>query len=123
MVFERIVWELRGVPANELEDLGADRKPIMVSRSFGSGTSRLADLEEALCHYEMSAGQKLRNQRGLTRAVLKFIPTNGFRQDLPQYSKQAVIELTRPTATRMLLGIRQKTSGRHDEGAYALSEK
>nr|WP_260579154.1 DUF4113 domain-containing protein [Halomonas populi] len=43
------------------------------------------------------AGEKLRKQQGLAQAIMVFVRTNRFRQDLPSYSKSVVVPL--PYAT------------------------
>lgn len=98
VVYERMALELRWIPAIELEEMGEPRKQIMVSRAFGRLTDRRADVAEAVRHHAMRASEKLRGQKSLCRAVLVFIHTNPFRNDLPQYRNQAVIALDRPTA-------------------------
>ena len=64
VVMERIVWELRGRPAIQLDDMDAPKKQIMVSRSFGRMTSDPADLREAFRQHAARAGEKLRRQGG-----------------------------------------------------------
>ena len=47
VVQERIVWELRGQPSIQLDDMTQPKQQIMVSRSFGRLTSSPHDLREA----------------------------------------------------------------------------
>lgn len=97
VVQERIVWELRGQPSIQLDDMSQPKEQIMVSRSFGRLTNNPYDLREALRQHAARAGEKLRKQHGVTSAVMVFMRTNPFRSDLPQYSNRAVISLERPT--------------------------
>lgn len=97
VVQERIVWELRGQPSIQLDDMSQPKEQIMVSRSFGRLTNNPYDLREALRRHAARAGEKLRKQHGVTSAVMVFMRTNPFRSDLPQYSNRAVISLERPT--------------------------
>ncbi|WP_404296956.1 Y-family DNA polymerase [Halomonas sp.] len=97
VVMERIVWELRGRPAIQLDDMDAPKKQIMVSRSFGRMTSDPADLREAVRQHAARAGEKLRRQGGVTSAVMVFVRTNPFQLDQPQYRNSVVVPLVRPT--------------------------
>ena len=97
VVQERIVWELRGQPAIQLDDMSQPKQQIMVSRSFGRLTSSPHDLREALRQHAARAGEKLRKQHSVTSAVMVFVRTNAFRPDLPQYRNRVVVTLDRPT--------------------------
>ncbi|MGA4495369.1 Y-family DNA polymerase [Vreelandella venusta] len=97
VVQERIVWELRGQPAIQLDDMSEPKQQIMVSRSFGRLTCNPHDLREALRNHASRAGEKLRQQASVTSAVMVFVRTNPFREDLPQYRNRVVITLERPT--------------------------
>ncbi|SER69937.1 DNA polymerase V [Vreelandella subterranea] len=97
VVQERIVWELRGQPVIQLDDMSEPKQQIMVSRSFGRLTGNPHDLREALRQHAARSGEKLRKQGSVTSAVMVFIRTNPFRNDLPQYSNRVVISLERPT--------------------------
>ncbi len=97
VVMERIVWELRGRPAIQLDDMSAPKKQIMVSRSFGRMTSDCADLREAVRQHVARAGEKLRRQGSVTSAVMVFVRTNPFQLDKPQYRNSVVVPLARPT--------------------------
>lgn len=97
VVQERIVWELRGQSAIQLDDMSLPKQQIMVSRSFGRLTGNPHDLREALRQHAARAAEKLRKQHSVTRAVMVFVRTNPFRTDLPQYQQRVVVSLERPT--------------------------
>ncbi|SNY97914.1 Y-family DNA polymerase [Halomonas sp. hl-4] len=97
VVQERIVWELRGQQVIQLDDMSEPKQQIMVSRSFGRLPGNPHDLREALRQHAARAGEKLRKQGSVTSAVMVFIRTNPFRNDLPQYTNRVVISLERPT--------------------------
>lgn len=97
VVQERIVWELRGKSAIQLDDMSLPKQQIMVSRSFGRLTNNPHDLREALRQHAARAAEKLRKQHSVTSAVMVFVRTNPFRTDLPQYQQRVVISLERPT--------------------------
>lgn len=97
VVQERIVWELRGQSAIQLDDMSLPKQQIMVSRSFGRLTSNPHDLREALRQHAARAAEKLRQQQSVTSAVMVFVRTNPFRTDLPQYQQRVVVSLERHT--------------------------
>ncbi|MYL23957.1 DUF4113 domain-containing protein [Halomonas alkaliantarctica] len=97
VVQERLVWELRGQPAIQLDDMSAPKQQIMVSRSFGRLTGNPHDLREAVRHHAARAGEKLRHQGSVTSAIMVFVRTNPFRNDLPQYRNRVIVTLERPT--------------------------
>ncbi|MCL4409198.1 MAG: Y-family DNA polymerase [Gammaproteobacteria bacterium] len=97
VVQERIVWELRGQSAIQLDDMSLPKQQIMVSRSFGRLTNNPHDLREALRQHAARAAERLRKQQSVTSAVMVFVRTNPFRTDLPQYQQRVVISLERPT--------------------------
>ncbi|KKN65691.1 hypothetical protein LCGC14_0479160 [marine sediment metagenome] len=97
VIMERIVWELRGVDCIPLDDMTQPKQQIMVSRSFGRLTKNKTDLHEAIRVHTTRAGEKLRKQKGLAQAIMVFVRTNRFRQDLPSYSKSFVMPLPQPT--------------------------
>ncbi|MGP9632083.1 DinB/UmuC family translesion DNA polymerase [Halomonas sp. AOP43-A1-21] len=73
------------------------KQQIIVSRSFGSLTNSPHDLRETLRQHAARAGEKLRKQHSVTSAVMVFVRTNAFRQDLPQYRNRVVVTLERQT--------------------------
>lgn len=93
VVMERIIYELRGVDCIHLDDMELSKKQIMVSRSFGRLTNNKTDLHEALRTHVSRAGEKLRKQQGLARAIMVFVRTNRFRTDLPSYNKSVIVPL------------------------------
>lgn len=97
VVMERIIYELRGVDCIHLDDMELPKKQIMVSRSFGRLTNNKTDLHEALRAHVSRAGEKLRKQHGLARAVMVFVRTNRFRTDLPSYNKSVIVPLEHAT--------------------------
>lgn len=97
VVMERLVWELRGVPAITLDDMAAPKQQIMVSRSFGRTTTDPADLREAVRQHAGRAGEKLRRQGSLAGAVMVFVRTNPFQQAHRQYRNSLVVPLPQPS--------------------------
>jgi DNA polymerase V len=69
----------------------------MVSRSFGKMIEDYTTVSEAVATYTAMAAHKLRKQRSCAHYVLVFIDTNPYRNDLPQYSQNIVVNM--PVAT------------------------
>jgi len=89
--------ELMGIPCFSFENQPASKKNIATTRSFGEMLSELPDIEEAVSNHAVRCASKLRKQKSCAQNLMVFIHTNGFRPDLPQYRKNAVITLPTPT--------------------------
>ena len=89
VVLERLVAELRNVPAGAVETVEPQRKGMAVTRSFGTPVRDLEVLMGAVAQYAMRAGEKLR-QHGLVAGRLTvFYHTSPHRPDLPPHSASA----------------------------------
>lgn len=97
IVLVRIVEELNGVVCLELDDVAAAKRQITCSRSFGTLTSSLADLEQALVAYTTRAAEKLRQQRSLAGGLQVYIRTNPHRKRDPQYQQSILVPLAWPS--------------------------
>ena len=95
VVGKRIVYELRGISALDLEQVHS-KKSITVSRSFGETVTDLQSLKEALSNHIFRAAEKLRLQRGLCSSLCVFINTNKFKKSESQYSNSGVINFDEP---------------------------
>lgn len=98
VVMERLVWELRGRSAIVLDDMSEPRRRLVVSRSFGRLTGERHELEAAIRQHAARAGEKLRRQGGMARAVQVFLRTSPFLAGEPQYRNVALVALVAPTA-------------------------
>lgn len=98
VVMERLVWELRGRSAIVLDDMSEPRRRLVVSRSFGRLTGERHELEAAIRQHAARAGEKLRRQGSLARAVQVFLRTSPFLAGEPQYRNVALVALAAPTA-------------------------
>jgi len=94
---ERTWRELLGTPCIEMETVQPPKQSIMVSRSFGKMIEDVTTIGEAVSSYTAMAAAKLRKQKSCAAALLVFIDTNPFREDLSQYSQHIVMNL--PVAT------------------------
>ena len=102
VVGKRIVYELRGVPNLELEQINS-KKSITVSRSFGEVVHDLEDLKKALANHIFRAAEKLRLQRGLCGSLHVFINTNKFKKNESQYNNSGLTIFDEPTNNTPLM--------------------
>ncbi len=103
VTLERTARELRGISCMHLDEVIADRKQIVSSRSFGRVTSSLADLEESVTQYTCRAAEKLRRQNGLVSRLQVFIETRIFKLNEPQYRPVAIVQLAKPSSDSIYL--------------------
>lgn len=109
VVLERTVLELQGTACIELDDLSTPKQNIMTSRSFGQLTGELFDLQEAIRVHTSQGAEKLRHQNSVASAVLIFLKTNQFREDVVQYNPSIVVPLLSPTDdSRLIIQAAQK---------------
>jgi len=100
----RMKRELQGIPTLTLETKKA-KKNIATTRSFEKRYTTLDQLRERVATFAVSCAEKLRRQKSCCQSLMVFIHTNGFRKDLPQYSRNIVIKL--PYATSSSIEITQ----------------
>ncbi len=72
VIGERLLWELRGLSCNHLEERKA-KKSITVSRSFGEVITDKQLLSEALATFAVTAAEKLRGQKSKASLLSIFI--------------------------------------------------
>ncbi|WP_075879820.1 Y-family DNA polymerase [Vreelandella massiliensis] len=109
VVVARTALELRGTPCLAMNAADEPRQRIMTSRSFGRATGAWEDLYGALNRHAQRSAEKLRQQKGLARAVMLLLHTNRHRRDLAQYHPQTLIALPYPTddTREILAAVRQ----------------
>ncbi len=112
VVGARIQLELRGTSCLPLEEKQPPRQQLINAKSFGSETSRLPELEEAVASYVARTAEKLREQDSQVSRITVFVRTNPFDTDAPQYSNSFTIDLAHPTAFTPEL-IKQAVKGLH----------
>ncbi|GLI99015.1 Y-family DNA polymerase [Sphingobium sp. BS19] len=86
VVLERLVAELRGVPAGVVETVEPQRKGMAATRSFGTPVFDIETLMGAVAQYAMRAGEKLRQHGLVAGRITVFFHTNKHKLDRPQYS-------------------------------------
>ena len=94
---ERTWKELRGLSCIDMETAPPAKKQICTSRSFGKMIEDFTTMSEAIATHASTCARKLRQQKSYAISLMVFIHTNNFREDLPQYWKNAHIKLPVPT--------------------------
>jgi DNA polymerase V len=97
VVMEKTQRELQETPCIKLEEVPADKKQIVSSRSFGSMVTELPVLKDALSTFVANACAKLRAQKSHAAVIQVFLGTNRFRKELPQYAPCLAVPLPYPT--------------------------
>jgi len=98
----RLHKELRGIPCLELE-IPADKKNIATTRSFDRNYKDKEIIKERIKTFAVTCAEKLRKQKSFANAMMVFIHTNGFRKDLPQYSRNIVFQFPFPSNSNIEL--------------------
>jgi DNA polymerase V len=88
----RIKKELLGDPSIGFESTGKPRKAICTARSFGEMIRDYDYLEQAVASHCAACAVKLRKQHSFASSMMVFIHTNYFREDLPQYKRNIIVE-------------------------------
>jgi len=93
--------ELKGVPCIVMDDVAANRKSIVCSRSFGHAVTTLEDLGEAMARHASRAGEKLREQGGQANTLQVFVQTNTFDENEPKHFPSVSMALVPPTSNTL----------------------
>jgi DNA polymerase V len=97
VVGQRLLNELKGIPAVHLEAQQAPKKNIATSRSFGKLLQSKNEIAEALSNYTANCALKLRQQNSCCKTINVFVQTNPMRPDHPQYVRSINVELEVPS--------------------------
>jgi DNA polymerase V len=92
----RLKRDLSGIPSIAREDI-KKKKNIATTRSFEKHYLHLHELNERISSFAVSCAEKLRKQQSVCQAMLVFIHTDGFKPELPQYSKNILFQLPFPS--------------------------
>lgn len=95
---ERTWKELRGISCIDMESAPPAKKQICTSRSFGKMVEDIDTISEAIATHASTCARKLREQKSFAQSLMVFIHTNNFREDLPQYWKNTIVQLPIPTS-------------------------
>ncbi|OPB84730.1 Y-family DNA polymerase [Elizabethkingia ursingii] len=94
----RLVNELKGIPQLETSNTSG-KKSIAVTRSFMEMVTTKEELQERICSFAFSAGEKLRKQKSCCKALTVFVGTNRFRKDLPEYKNAISFHFQNPVSS------------------------
>lgn len=92
----RLLKELQGTECLEME-MPSDKKNIATTRSFDTNFTGFEELRERVSTFAVTCAEKLRKQNSCANTLMVFIHTNGYRKDLPQYSRNYLLPLPFPT--------------------------
>lgn len=92
----RLKHELEGKPTLDLEE-PKSKKMIATTRSFEKMYTTLDQLSERVATFTASCSEKLRRQNSHCNMIMVFVTSNYHRKDLPQYSRNIVINTDFPT--------------------------
>jgi DNA polymerase V len=98
----RLQQELKGIPCLDL-DIAQPKKNIATTRSFDTNHADFNYLRERVVTFAVTCAEKLRAQQSCCNALMVFVHTNGHRKDLPQYSRNIVLQLPVPTNSSILI--------------------
>ncbi len=73
VVGERLIRELKGITAKEMEEELVSKKMIATTRMFGSPVGDIASIKEAVATYTSRAAEKLRRQHGAAKVISVFV--------------------------------------------------
>lgn len=66
VVVQRLVYELKSIPAVKWEDIPPPRKNICMGRSFGTILTSLPDIQQAIASHAAACARKLRQDKSLS---------------------------------------------------------
>ena len=95
----RLIKELRGEPAKDMQDELVTKKMIATTRMFGSPVSDINDIKEAVATYTSRAAEKLRRQHSAARIISVFVVAKGENHNVDFRGATHGDSVTLPTAT------------------------
>lgn len=99
----RTVWELRGIPCLQIDDVAEPRKGILSSRSFGNVVYDPDHLKEAVAAFTARAAEKLRAQYSMASAVSVILVTGKYDNPERPYKHGMEVSLEIPTFSTPVL--------------------
>ena len=97
----RLLKELHGIPAIDMQDELVTKKMIATTRMFGSPVSDLKDIKEAVATYTARAAEKLRRQHSVAGVISVFVVPKEIRAASERFRHGPIISnyTTLPVAT------------------------
>ncbi|RYY19847.1 MAG: Y-family DNA polymerase [Chitinophagaceae bacterium] len=93
VIGQRLLNEVRGIPAIQWEFETPAKQNICTSRSFGTLLTDPSIIKEAICNHAATCAAKLRQQKSCCRNIHIFIQTNLHKMFDAQYSRSVNVEL------------------------------
>ena len=87
----RLLKELHGIPAIDMQDELVTKKMIATTRMFGSPVSDLKDIKEAVATYTARAAEKLRRQHSVAGVISVFVVPKEIRAASERFRHGPVI--------------------------------
>lgn len=84
----KLVYELKGIQALELEPELDGKKSIACTRSFGNPVKMMDEMKEAVASYVSRAAEKLRKQQSAAYIMSVYMRTNKFNDQSPFFHRQ-----------------------------------
>ena len=95
----RLVRELKGIIAKEMEDELVNKKMIATTRMFGNPVSDIESIKEAIATYTSRAAEKLRRQHSAASVVNVFVVAKNENHNVNFRGATHADQITLPTAT------------------------
>ena len=95
----RLVKELRGEAAKDMEEDLVNKKMIATTRMFGSPVTDINDIKEAVATYASRAAEKLRRQHGAAKWISVFVVKKGEDHSVNYHGASVSAQRTLPLAT------------------------
>jgi len=88
----RLKMELQGASTLDLDDI-QPKKSIATTRTFENHYTKFEEVSERITTFAASCAEKLRRQKSCCRSLMVFILSDVHRKDLPQYYRNAVVQM------------------------------
>ncbi len=95
----RLIKELRGEPARDMEEELVTKKMIATTRMFGSPVADIASIKEAVATYTSRAAEKLRRQHCAAKTISVFVVAKGENHNVDFRGATHGDSVTLPAAT------------------------
>lgn len=99
VVGRRLIRELNGIPAKEMEEELVTKKMIATTRMFGTPVANISDIREAVATYTSRAAEKLRRQHGAASTISVFVVAKGENHNVDYRGAMHGDSVTLPEAT------------------------
>ncbi|HET6769292.1 MAG TPA: Y-family DNA polymerase [Chitinophagaceae bacterium] len=97
----RLVRELKGIAAKDMEDELVNKKMIATTRMFGNPVGDIVSIKEAVATYTSRAAEKLRRQHSAASIINVFVVAKGENHNVDFRGATHSDHITLPTATSL----------------------